>query len=250
MIIHIKLYGPTHLKSIWLFYNCVIIDSMSYPKLEDIRPLFDGLIFDLDGTLLDSMNLWTEADVSFLSKRGFEVTPDYTDYVKSVSIEDAAQYTKKRFNLPDTPQEIMDEWNGFVRKGYRETVHLKPGAKEYLLKAREMDFTIGCATALTRPNAEAVLKRCGVLDVFNVFFTLDDIKGCPDKRHPDIYLKTATAMGTTPQRTLVFEDVPLAINGATIGGFKTCAVFDIVGVGTENGWQQLKEASNYNIRYW
>lgn len=223
---------------------------MNYPEISVIKNLYDGLIFDLDGTLLDSMNLWTQADVSFLSKRGFEVTPDYTDYVKSVSIEDAAQYTKDRFNLPDSIQDIIDEWNAFVGRGYRETVPLKPGAKEYLLSAHKAGFKIGCATALTRPNTNAVLKRCGVYDLFDTILTLDDIKGCPDKRHPDIYLKTSAAIGTLPSRTLVFEDVPLAAKGATTGGFDVCAIFDIVGVGSISNWEQMAKECRFSTQSW
>lgn len=223
---------------------------MSYPYLDELKNKFDGLIFDLDGTLLDSMNLWAQADIAFLSKRGFEVTPDYTDYVKSVSIDDAALYTKNRFNLPDSPESIMKEWNNFVGRGYKETVELKPGAYEYLMAAHKAGFKIGCATALTRPNTEAVLKRCGVYDLFRAILTLDDIKGCPDKRQPDIYLKTASAISSAPEKTLVYEDVPLAAMGAQAGNFKVCAVFDIVGVGTEENWEIMANNCDYSIRVW
>ena len=223
---------------------------MSYPELKTIKNLYDGLIFDLDGTLLDSMNLWTDADKSFLSKRGLELTSDYTNYVKSVSIEDAAEYTKNRFNLPDSPQEIINEWNSFVRRGYTEHVPLKNGAGDYILEAHKNGFVIGCATALTRPNAEAVLKRCGIYDLFDTILTLDDIKGCPDKRQPDIYLKTAHSMGTPISRTLIFEDVPLAMNGAMSGGFDVCAVYDSVGIGSEDEWVSMTQKCKYSILSW
>ena len=223
---------------------------MNYPELDLIKNDYDGIIFDLDGTLLDSMNLWKEADESFLSKRGFAVTLDYTDYVKSVSIEDAAVYTKNRFNLPDSPEDIIKEWNDFVGRGYKETVPLKNGAREYISSVKNSGFKIGCATALTRPNAEAVLKRCGIYDLFDIIYTLDDIKGCPDKRQPDIYLKTALALDTKPSRTLVFEDVPLAINGALMGGFHVCAVYDSVGVSSKEEWNQMVSVSNYAIDNW
>ena len=83
---------------------------MKMPYTDDIKKHARCLIFDLDGTVLDSMDLWNRVDIQFLSKRGFEVTDDYTEVVKSVNIDDAAVYTKERFSLPETPQEIMDEW--------------------------------------------------------------------------------------------------------------------------------------------
>ena len=82
-----------------------------YPDLDKLKGSIDALIFYLDGTLLDSMTLWNQVDIEFLSKYGYEVTKDYTDYVKRVSIDDAAIYTKERFNLKETPEEIKNAWN-------------------------------------------------------------------------------------------------------------------------------------------
>ena len=95
------------------------------PFLTELKGKAESLIFDVDGTLLDSMTVWNQADTVFLNSRGFEVTPDYTDYVKSVRIEDAAVYTRDRYHLPDTPGQIMAEWKAYVNRAYAEDVLLK-----------------------------------------------------------------------------------------------------------------------------
>ena len=224
--------------------------NSNYPQLEKLSGTIDGLIFDLDGTILDSMNLWTAADESFLSKRGFNVTPEYTNYVKIVSIEEAADFTRINYAPDMTNQEIIDEWHAFVSDGYKNKVQLKPGAYEYIQKARELGFKIACATALTRPNAEAVLDRCGVTKLIDVLLTLDDVAGIRDKREPDIYLLAASKLGCEAPRTLVFEDVPQAIQGARRGGFNICAVYDAVGCGSDSVWTEMCDESNFQITNW
>lgn len=224
--------------------------NSNYPHLDKLNELIDGLIFDLDGTILDSMNLWTAADESFLSKRGYRVTPEYTNLVKSVSIEEAADYTRIHYAPDMTNQQIMDEWNGFVADGYKNKVQLKPGAYDYIKKARDMGYRIACATALTRPNAEAVLGRCGVTKLIDVLLTLDDVAGIRDKREPDIYLLAASKLGCKPSRTLVFEDVPLAIQGARKGAFNICAVYDAVGCGNDEVWNNMCTNADYSITTW
>lgn len=220
------------------------------PPLESLRLEADALILDIDGTLLDSMTVWNQADVVFLSKRGFEVTPDYTDYVKSVRIEDAALYTKNRYNLPDSIEEIMAEWNDFVAKAYAEEVQLKPGVLDFLKEAKSLGFKMGCATALTSLNVDSAFKRLGIYEFLDVLLTLDDLPGRPDKSEPDIYLVVAEKLGSIPDRTIVFEDVPIAINGALKGGFKTCAIYDEVGAGSKEVWDDMATKSRYFLKSW
>lgn len=220
------------------------------PVLSSIKDKADAFIFDVDGTLLDSMSVWNQADTVFLNSRGFEVTPDYTDYVKSVRIEDAALYTRERFNLPDTIEQIMDEWNAFVNDAYALHVPLKEGALTYLKLARENGLKTACATALTKPNLNAAFDRLGIHDLFDVIVTLEDLPGAPDKSDPHIYLHVADLLCTAPSRTIIFEDVPAALNGARKGGFLTCAVYDLVGAGSDSSWEQMRMGADYSFTTW
>ena len=96
------------------------------------------LFFDLDGTLLDSNGVWLDIDVEFLGRQGISPVPaDYTDYVAHHSAPDAARYTKERFGLPHSPQEILDAWMELAREAYAHTLPLKPGAKEFLLRCHQ-----------------------------------------------------------------------------------------------------------------
>ncbi|MBR1797532.1 MAG: HAD family phosphatase [Clostridiales bacterium] len=220
------------------------------PFLSELKGKADALIFDVDGTLLDSMTVWNQADTVFLNSRGFEVTPDYTDYVKSVRIEDAAVYTKERYGLPDSVDDIMNEWNSFVNRAYASEVPLKGDAYNYLVNARKLGFRIACATALTRPNLDAAFGRLNIRDMFDVITTLEDLPGYPDKSEPDIYLHVAKLLRCEPERTVVFEDVPVALNGAAKGGFITCAVWDEVGAGSEEAWARMEASSSYSFKIW
>jgi len=218
--------------------------------LDELKLTADALIFDADGTLLDSMNVWNQADTVFLGRRGFEVTPDYTDYVKSVRIEEAARYTRERYNLDITDEAIIGEWSDFVDRAYEEEISLKNGAGGFVRSAAEKGFKIGLATALTKKNTEAAFRRLGIYDCFDFILTIDDVASGIDKSKPDIYLEVARNLGVSPDRTVVFEDVPVALGGARLGGFKTCAVWDAIGCGPEDNWKVMTEASDYCLRAW
>ena len=109
----------------------------NYPDLKTLSK--EGvklLIFDLDGTLLDSMSVWNDVDVEFLGRYGYEVTPEYTDIVKRASIEDAARYTQTKYRIPLTWQEIVETWESMVYEFYKSEVKLKDGAREYVEEAK------------------------------------------------------------------------------------------------------------------
>jgi len=227
-----------------------IICGMLLPKIEDIKSKYGALIFDLDGTLLDSMTLWFRVDQEFLSRRGFEVTSDYTDFVKSASMEEGAVYTKERFGLSESPEEIMNEWNRMVYKEYKEKIRLKDGAYDYIAAAVDADLKIACATALSKENAAAALTSNGIIDYVDKLITLDDIGDKINKSDPHIYLLTSSALGIPPDRCLVFEDIPAALSGAKTGGFGTCAVYDDIGCNYGEQWGEMTSVSDYAFKDW
>ena len=114
-----------------------------YPSLKELKTKgVKLLIFDLDGTLLDSMNVWNKVDIVFLGRYGYDVTPDYTDFVKRASIDDAALYTKQRYKIPLSPAEIIAEWDKMVSGFYKSEVKLKPNVLPYLEEAKRLGFSI------------------------------------------------------------------------------------------------------------
>jgi len=212
------------------------------------------LIFDLDGTLLDSMGVWNAVDVEFLARFGIEVTPDYTETVKRVSIDEAASYTQYRYKLPLTPAEIKDAWNSMVGEFYRNEVELKPGAFEYITAAHKAGFKIGIATALQRTNALPALRRCGIDRIPDIVVTLEDMPAGVDKGSPEIYSKILRYINAadpggsaSPSCSLVYDDVKRALDGARSGGFLTCAVYDDIGSGSVENWTEIKLACDYSV---
>ncbi|MBE7068998.1 MAG: HAD family phosphatase [Ruminococcaceae bacterium] len=225
-----------------------------YPSLKDLRT--NGvklLIFDLDGTLLDSMNVWNKVDIDFLGRYGYEVTPEYTDVVKRVSVDEAALYTQQRYKIPLSPAEIMAEWDRMVSGFYKNEVELKPNVRPYLDEAKRLGFQLGVATALTRNNAVSALVKNNILGMFEAVITLEDVGKKIDKSSPDIFLKVlnyvnARGTSTEPSRTLVYDDVQAAARGAKSGGFLTCAVYDKIGCGDPLKWESFAAECDYSVR--
>ena len=210
------------------------------------------LIFDLDGTLLDSMSVWHNVDKEFLGRFGYEVTPEYTDVVKRASIEDAARYTQTRYRIPLTWQEIAETWESMVYDFYRSGVCLKSGALEYLNEARRLGFSLGVMTALSRKNANAALVHTGTKEIFDCVITLEDFGNKINKSSPDVFLRvtdyiSAHGIVVTPDKAVVFDDVPNALEGARKGGFLTCAVYDEIGCGGPGKWESFAAGCDFSV---
>lgn len=210
------------------------------------------LIFDLDGTLLDSMSVWHNVDKEFLGRFGYEVTPEYTDVVKRASIEDAARYTQTRYRIPLTWQEIAETWESMVYDFYRSEVCLKSGALEYLNEARRLGFSLGVMTALSRKNANAALIHTGTKEIFDCVITLEDFGNKINKSSPDVFLRvtdyiSAHGIVVTPDKAVVFDDVPNALEGARKGGFLTCAVYDEIGCGGPGKWESFAAGCDFSV---
>ena len=223
---------------------------MDLPVLKSIKDRYDALILDLDGTVLDSMRLWYEVDRKFLARFGYEVTSEYTEFVKSASIEEGAEYTIANYDIPLTASEVVDTWNEMVYTEYANNVRLKEGSYEYIRAAKQMGFKIACATALASVNARAALDANHVTQFIDILITLEDIEGTVNKTEPDIYLKASEELNVPASRCLVFEDVPAAIQGARKGGFGICAVYDDIGCKEGRQWQEMIKSSDYALEDW
>lgn len=186
---------------------------------------FKGAIFDLDGTLLDSMWVWKQIDVDFLGKRGLDVPRDYLEKITPMHFLQAAEYTIKRFSLPDTTDEIIAEWSDMALDAYRNTIGLKPHAKEYLLYLKEKDVKLSVATASNEQIYTPALKRNGIYDLFDAFTS--SYEAARGKGFPDVYELAAEKIGLDAEDCVVFEDIYAGIKGAKAGGFFAVGVEDV-----------------------
>ena len=194
-----------------------------------------GAIFDLDGTLFDSLWVWEEIDLRFLSKRGIAVPPDYSQSIGALSFRQTAEYTVQRFKLAETPESLMQEWMEMSREAYANEIRLKKGAKEFLIRLKEMGVKLAVATSSTPDLYVPALINNGIYELFSAVV---DTTTERSKDHPDIYLAAAKKLGVSPAECAVFEDLPVAVDSAKRGGFFTVAVYDDHYKGAKNGFDK------------
>jgi len=186
---------------------------------------FKAVIFDLDGTLIDSMGIWTQVDVEFLQRRNISVPDDlFKDMKEGNSFIEVAEYFIQKFALQDSPQEIMDEWTEMVAEHYRKDVKLKSGAKEFLDFLEQNKIKMGIGTSNNEHLTEIVLKANGINKYFDsIVIGKEEIKGKP---FPDIYLKVASELNIKPNDCLVIEDVLVGVQAAKNAGMTVFAIYD------------------------
>ena len=198
-----------------------------------------AVIFDLDGTLADSMWVWPEVDLEFLGKRNLTVPEDLADAVEGMGYTEVAVYFKDRFNLKESVEEIKEIWTEMALDCYRRRVPLKPGVKEFLAWLKEREFQIGVASSNYIGLIEAVLESHQICSYFDVILTAGDVK--KGKPAPDVYLETARQLGVQPEECLVFEDICAGIRAGKAAGMDVCAVHDSFSVYQEKEKRSLAD---------
>lgn len=199
----------------------------------------------MDGTLIDSMWIWSKIDQEYLKKRGIPVPKDLKASIEHLTFEETATYFKNKFNIQDSINQIMDEWNNMAYDEYKFNVTLKPGAKEYLQALKSMNIKIGLATSNNKILLEAALKKNDIYNFFDTICTTDEVNR--GKQFPDIYLLTANRLQVNPKHCIVFEDILPAVQGAKSAGMKVVAIHDTF---SENQKESLiKEADKYIHTY-
>ena len=183
-----------------------------------------GIIFDIDGTLIDSCSIWGEVDIRFFSKRNMEMPKDYQEAIGHIGLDKAAEYTIKRFNLNEKKDDIIKEWKNGVLELYANEVVLKPHVKEFLMLLKENNIPFCAATANDEDCYKKCLERNGIFDLFDFILEVNHFKDGKDK--PTIYLEAAKKLGVDISNCMVFEDLLMALNTASKAGFITCAVYE------------------------
>lgn len=203
---------------------------------------FDGIIFDLDGTFIDSMSVWHEVDVEFFKRRGIPLPPDYKENIKTMHMNTAAEYTKRTYNLSDSKESIIDEWRSLCMEQYRTTVMLKDGAADLIKFCKENGIKTAYATASDDALCKAVLKNNGVLHLFDSKTYVHEAG--KDKTHPDVYLLAAEKIGVPPSKCLVIEDILIGLKSAKSAGFTVIAMFD---QSSESDWNEMCKTADKSI---
>lgn len=197
------------------------------------QPNFEGFIFDFDGTIADSMEVWYWVDQEFLERRHLDPPPDYGRILSSLGYLESARYVIDHFNLDERPEAIMAEWDELALRFYTSNVALKPHVREFIGKVRALGAKTSIATTLTPLLLNAALDANSARPLFDVLVTSNEV--AHDKNKPDIYLLAAQRMDVPPMRCVVFEDIVPGVRSAKAAGM--CAV----GVRDNSGHQEMKK---------
>lgn len=207
-----------------------------------------GAIFDLDGTLLDSMPLWDHVGEDYLREQGITPEEGLKERFIAMSLFQAAQYFQEHYRVPYTEDEISDQINALIERYYRYELPLKPHAAEFLQKLGKAGVKMCVATATDRHLVEAALKRLGIADHFQCIFTCSEV-GC-GKDEPIIFHKALETLGTGLEDTYVFEDALYAIRTAKAAGFHIAGVYDAASAADENHIRELADRYMHTLEEW
>lgn len=206
--------------------------------LENIK----ACLFDLDGTVIDSMWLWKSVDEEYLARFGLTVPEKLKTDIEGKSMNETAEYFKSEFGIKDDIKKIVSDWNDMALYKYANEVPLKDGFLKFFKYLKENNIKVGICTSNSLVLTEAALNAHGILGDFDAITTgCTDIKGKPE---PDVYLQTAEKLNVKPSECIVFEDLCVGIQAGIAAGMKTVAVRDKF---SEDQWERKVKMADYNI---
>ena len=200
-------------------------------------------IFDMDGTLLDSMFIWDDLGPGMLRAQGITPEADLPEKLKVLTLRQGAAYCKERYALPQSVEEIVSLIEGRVEKFYKEEVQAKPGVAKFLSLLKMEGVWMYVATATDRHLAQAALRHAGIDGYFRGMITCQDVGAGKDS--PEIYERAMRRLQSNKKDTVVFEDAFHAIQTAKAAGFRVAAVYD---ASEEAHQEEIRGLADYYIR--
>lgn len=185
---------------------------------------YRGIIFDLDGTLLDSISVWSKVGEKFLDSQGLVHPPQLRRILKKKSLRQAAEYFIETFQLDYTADGVIAKINDIVDHHYRHSIPLKPYVREVLDYLKEKDIKMCIATLSNKEIVERALERHGILTYFQFVLTSEEVG--TGKDHPDIYIQATQRLGFDIEEVLIFEDSIYCVKTAKKAGFKVVGVYE------------------------
>lgn len=200
---------------------------------------YKAYIFDMDGTLIDSMWMWRKIDIEFLARYNIPLPEDLQKQIEGMNFYETAVYFKHFFNIPESIEEIMAIWNEMALDKYRYEVELKPDVRLFLEQSKAKGIKLGIATSNSTQLAMSALASLGITNLFDVIITGNDVKkGKPD---PEIYLACLDRLNCLASDCLVFEDIIPGIEAGHSAGMKVCAVYDDYSAKDDSTKRQLAD---------
>ena len=189
-----------------------------------MRSPFYAVIFDLDGVLADSELWWNQIDTKLLAEHGVSYRGEYHRNVLGVSYRIAVEFYKNAFHISASVEELMRRRGEIATEFFANRVGLFPSAKTTLEQLVEMKVPLAMATSSVSASAHPFLNRTGIRSLFGVVVTGDEVQR--GKPHPDIYLRTAKRLGSSPEECLVIEDALAGVSAAKAANMRVAAIPD------------------------
>ena len=184
----------------------------------------DAIIFDVDGTIADSMWMWKQIDIEYLDRFGIPLPADLQKNIEGMSFRETAHYFKEHFKIQDSIEQMMSDWNEMAAQKYRYEIPLKAGVLNFLEKCRTKGILLGIATSNSAELLGYLLEAHELESFFDVIITGSD--GLKGKPAPDMYLEAAKRLSLDASKCLVFEDIIPGILAGKRAGMKVCAIDD------------------------
>ena len=201
-----------------------------------------GIIFDLDGTMVDSMWMWRQIDMEFMAGRNLEFTEQLQQNIEGMSFRETAEYFIRTYPITESVEDLMKIWIDMAKDKYAHEVLLKPGIEKFLQEAKKLGIKMGIATSNARELLDVVAGKYRFYDYIDAVLTANEVtRGKPA---PDVYLAVAGKLGLEPKDCLVFEDIPAGIRAGLAAGMRVCAVEDAYSAGLLD---QKKKLAHYYI---
>lgn len=206
-----------------------------------------AIIFDLDGTLIDSMNVWSDIDKEFFKMHDLPFEEDYQKEIGHKGLKEIAAYTKSRYNLKESEDEIVSIWLSMAKEAYACKIPLKEGVKSFLDYLKSKNIKMGIATSNSLELTESVLNHHDIYKYFSKVVTVNELK--TNKGSPDIYLHISNSFGFSPSECIVFEDLLAGIKTAKKAGYKVVAIKEKASLDKEKEIRETADLyiSNYNL---
>ena len=185
-------------------------------------------LFDLDGTLMDSMWIWDRIDIEYLASFGKTISRAellrLQKKIEGMSMAETAEVFRDAYGIPDPPELMQKSWNEMAYEKYARDVRLKEGARDLLFQMQQQGLKLGVVTSNTELLTRAALEGNGMLQDFDLIRSAQSVpRGKPA---PDVYLAAASDLGVSPGDCIVFEDVPNGAGSGKNAGMEVCGVED------------------------
>lgn len=202
-----------------------------------------SVIFDMDGTLIDSTGIWHDIDLDFFLKRGYKEVPEnYAQEIVHMGLEQGAIMTMEKYGIEgDTPESIKKEWEEASKDKYLNEIALKPYALELLEYLKNNNIHLALATANDESLYRPCLDRLKITHYFEIISDVNKVK--EGKSSPKLYDSIIEQFGVSKEETIVFEDTVMGLRTAHNAGYITVGVDDLGSRDVEQ--EKMKYSSIY-----